>query len=480
MNSLFKTISDFYRKYSFHHILLAVFFVFYNANEFSGDVEFIEFVIPISILLALTLVSRFALAKYTGRSIQASVITTGILTPTLFYAYIFYFLISFAVLKSVLKEGYLIVVLIIALTILCLYVIKSKRELKSANLYLNILFSFYVFYEVVTLVRTPHIKDSTQRILDTKSDYTKKSFVEAPDIFLIITDAYANTENLKKYWGYDNKDFIKFLEEEKFYHVTYSSSNYDNTISSISSMLSMDFLPKHLDLSTTKKSIDIQNEIIEKIRMSKTFQKFRNEGYAIHNLSLFNILDIKQSFFDRFFYRNFYNYVLSKTLPMRILVRYTVMDHSSILDELKKITRSKDTAPTFVYSHLLLPHFPYAYDSAGNKRRSFSPSFQNPDRYLQQLIYTNKLMKSTVVDIRLNRPHAIIILASDHGYRLLENKSERQKEAYGNSLNIYYPDGDYNYLYDSMSLVNVFEAVFAKLEARKPNFKADKKGFFSN
>ena len=63
-----------------------------------------------------------------------------------------------------------------------------------------------------------------------------------PDIYYIILDEYPNNESLKKNYGFDNTEFLTFLENSGFYVVNNSFSNYPTTIQSLSSSLNMEYL----------------------------------------------------------------------------------------------------------------------------------------------------------------------------------------------------------------------------------------------
>lgn len=471
-------ILSFYKTAQFHFLLCGLFFLLQNVNELYGQVELNKVLISALVLLSVAFLIKYILTLLTERSVHAAIFTSILMLMMLYYAYIFFFLISFPSIKAFLKEGYLIIGLLIGIVVIAWFLLKTSRQLITFNLYLNILFSIFFLFELVTFVTNLKNVERIRPQASASNNVSSKEFIETPDIYFIVADSYANSENLKKYWNYNNSNFISFLKNEGFFHIKHSKSNYDNTISSIASTLNMEFLPMELDLSSSHQPIISQNRIVDKIETNNVFQRLKLEGYEIYNLSLFKVLDKEQHYFDRFFYRNFYNHLLSKTLPIRLFVRYTFLDPHPILAELERISEQKKDKPKAVYCHLLLPHFPYVYDSTGKVRRSLNPSFKNSARYLEQLVYTNVLLTKTIKKIRTNSEGAIIILVSDHGYRQLENDADRIRESFENFSSIYFPDKDYSMLYDSMSSINIFKVVFGKLEGRKIELEKDKINHF--
>ena len=63
-----------------------------------------------------------------------------------------------------------------------------------------------------------------------------------PHIYYIILDTYARHDALLDLYNYDNRDFIRQLEDRGFYVVAKATSNYDSSIPSIASSLNMSYL----------------------------------------------------------------------------------------------------------------------------------------------------------------------------------------------------------------------------------------------
>jgi hypothetical protein len=130
-------------------------------------------------------------------------------------------------------------------------------------------------------------------------------------------------------------------------------------------------------------------------------------------------------------------------------------------DALLKTIPAQSPRPRFVYSHFMIPHYPFTYDSAGNKLKNVEddPSLERDMQlYVNQLIYTNKLIRNIIEKVltETSKP-AVIIIQGDHGYRhyLLKDKSLE----FPNLNAVYFYNKDYHLLTDQSSTVNTFRIV---------------------
>ena len=77
------------------------------------------------------------------------------------------------------------------------------------------------------------------------------------------------------------------------------------------------------------------------------------------------------------------------------------------------------------------------------------------------MLYANSIIEDVVTYIQThNRKNSVIIVAGDHGYKYYQ----KQQAAYSfQNLNaIYFPDGDFRMLYDSVTPVNTFRILLNK------------------
>jgi phosphoglycerol transferase MdoB-like AlkP superfamily enzyme len=133
--------------------------------------------------------------------------------------------------------------------------------------------------------------------------------------------------------------------------------------------------------------------------------------------------------------------------------KYNEKVMSSTYEELHKTD-----GPVFMYSHFIMPHTPFLKDKEGGVRK-FSDAFKEKKsdadkNYIQYLQYANSELIKMVDLIQQKQKNAIIIIASDHGNRMVQVR-DRQKD-YDNILAIYTSDKNYNGLTNSTCTVNLF------------------------
>ena len=87
--------------------------------------------------------------------------------------------------------------------------------------------------------------------------------------------------------------------------------------------------------------------------------------------------------------------------------------------------------PVFLYSHTMMPHYPFLFDRNGNRLKKI-PRADDANSYLDQLIFTDKLTLKMIDSIGSNTTRqTIVILQGDHGFRSFKGPdSEEGKNKY--------------------------------------------------
>ena len=149
---------------------------------------------------------------------------------------------------------------------------------------------------------------------------------------------------------------------------------------------------------------------------------------------------------------------------MREKIAYEYLHfNDSILKWTNTVTTVNHQKPKFIYSHLMLPHFPYYFDSLGHplpieKLSGFRRTDVND--YIGYLKYGNKKIVALVDHILSTSPSPpVIMLLSDHGFRHPGKKIDRKYD-FMNLNAVYLPGGNYSLFRDSMSNVNQFRVLF--------------------
>jgi hypothetical protein len=289
-----------------------------------------------------------------------------------------------------------------------------------------------------------------------------------PDIYLLILDEYAGQQTLIDKFQFDNDEFLSYLKSKDFHIVSESKSNYNVTLFSMASMLSMDKIRISNYSKPSTKDFILAGL---KLNQSDVGQFFQKSGYEIYNLSLFSYLNIP-SRFKHSYARNFAEELKSRTLTGLIQNHYqTVFFPKSTREDSINLDINYNNAlinfllhfpltsdkPKFVYAHFLMPHFPHLLTEKG---MPVDPKFQYTQAtYLGYLKYCNSRVIPIIDNILASSAtKPIILLMSDHGFR--EFSMPPDPKYYFMNLNaVYLPDKKYDAWYDGMSNVNQFRVL---------------------
>lgn len=348
------------------------------------------------------------------------------------------------------------VLLILGFLIITLLFINKylKEEIASKiNLIFGIVFVFLILMNGANAA-IKHIKERpSQKQATVAKEIQEPNLVstdkELSNIYLFIFDEYSGTEALKRYTGYDNASYYKSLTDLGF-NISNTSRNYTvNTRVELSNLFNLEVQGTHY----TKAIKD------EKLTNPYFLSLLRNMGYDL------NIIN-DQGFFptpDSYFKYSFApqgTFHLDESLTIMLIdmsvyfpLRNTakqerMMEVYEMFDYAKKSSVLQKTNLTTI-GYFMFPHAPWVVDEKGNKAaESDRNNWENPNAYLGQLKYSNKLILETVQEILKNDPHSCIILMSDHAYR----QPSYLKSSYGKE----YEDYDLEVRY----MRNIFNAVY--------------------
>ncbi|HEX6333477.1 MAG TPA: sulfatase-like hydrolase/transferase, partial [Flavisolibacter sp.] len=136
--------------------------------------------------------------------------------------------------------------------------------------------------------------------------------------------------------------------------------------------------------------------------------------------------------------------------------------HDAFFKGLKNELDREAGQPRFVYVHFLLPHQPFYQDSTGREvphQVILKSSMTVEEGYLQQVGYVNRMLRQLAPSmVKPSARKRVVIIQGDHGYRLFD-RTVSQEKVFSNLNAIYFSDGGYDQLHDSMSCVNTFRFV---------------------
>lgn len=366
---------------------------------------------------------------------------------------------------------FLLPFLTILVITLLLIVNKAKSILIKVVRYANLMFIVFLLIDI------PTWNDSLKK--QPTTSFTFLPVEKKPDVYLIIADEYADSASLQQAFQFNNGKFLKELRDRGF-GIIESKSNYNFTPFCVSSLLSMNYLTNLERSNSSIKDMQITSGIILK---NPLVNFFRFNGYDVKNFSIFNFADIpsplpagkrevgiryiqQQTLFSRLEKDLAYHFVLRfpKSSFAKKWTYYDNARNNKNLELLRNEIGLKSRKPRFIYTHLLLPHYPYYFDSSGKPYPVESlgeKESTNKRHYLQYLEYGNKIFIQLIDAIlsQSNEP-PIIILMGDHGFREFEIATEpNHLWFYMNHNSIYLPGRNYDKFYRGISSVNQFRTV---------------------
>ena len=364
----------------------------------------------------------------------------------------------------------------VVLFIVLLILLKKRRKpLSRLSYYLNILFIILLLTDSFLL--TGKIINREKASYAIPGGFVHCNNCPKPDIYFILADEYAGNKELKDLFQFDDSVFLDQLGQLNLHTIPGSYSNYNYTPFSVASMLNMDYL----DLEGKDRDKPDLTYCYESIRGNKLLQFLRSDGYDFYNYSVFDFegqpartretflpaktrLITAQTFLSRFDKEIRFNLVSRwrSKKNLAILTYYNKTNNENIYSLTWKLAEQKTSLPKFVYTHLMMPHYPYYFDRDWKERpfeKLLEGNQSDKEAYIEYLQYSNKKLIDLVEHIlRSSASPPIIVLAGDHGFRHFK-ESVGAKYYFLNLVSLYLPSKNYSHFSDSLSGVNLFRAI---------------------
>jgi hypothetical protein len=374
------------------------------------------------------------------------------------------------------KYSFILPFFLILFTWLFIRIKRSKKDLGPVAKYLNLLFVLLIIIDFVQLLNVQSKRKETVSSLT--SELKECPGCPKPDIYLIIADGYPSNVAFREAMHFNNEPFTNELKKRGFYVADSSNSNYNATTISMASMLDMNYMK---EIGGTKESYmkDVASAL--SLLRSASFPAFlRKHGYKIHNNGIFD-LAAEPSVSEPTFLPKRTSSITAQTFVKRILdnLGFHLVDKLKIkfvirysrnadLRNNKKLTArtikaaEHATHPKFVYTHLIMPHHPYYFDSSGKQRPPEALTDElitDTAAFVSYVKYANRQLLSLVDTImKKSTSPPIIILAGDHGFRNFINFGIK-KYHFMNLTAVYRPDGNYDSYYPAITNVNAFRVL---------------------
>ncbi len=315
---------------------------------------------------------------------------------------------------------------------------------------------------------------------------------ELPDVYYLILDAYGRADVLQDIYGYDNSEFLDFLDAQGCYVGTQSIANYTKTILSLITSLNLDYVQHVIPESEPRR---VPADVLSTyLNQNVVMQTFKDLGYEIVAFeSGFSLTDITSADYhlDSIIHglNPFESILLSQSIvvyPAEISILFNRMAYGvSYRGHIARQEYILDTFPSldvipgpkFVFAHVILPHPPFVFQADGTVDLPDMPfSYFDADDYrgtleeyqsgyVEQLQYLNSRLEEIIAAI-LAKPGTppVIILQADHGPRSTFTWKDPSSQGIYETFSIFnaycLPGKDYDSLYPGISPVNSFRVLF--------------------
>jgi hypothetical protein len=376
----------------------------------------------------------------------------------------------------------------LAVVLLILYAIKKRNALlQKLTVYLNVLLLLYILIDAFVIFKKSKEKIQLAPI---PFEFEKTNAVFKPNVYLLVFDEYAGLQNLATNFGYNNNKFYDSLKQIGF-NIINTKSNYNYTPVSMASMLNAQFIPTLKDSGT----LDWKQELhcAALVKNAQVFEVFKKMNYNVKSYSLFEVDKNKHIGISKFLLGHekilthsmmHYNllkkfgYIFFKIKPLKNTVQKLFWsefyDYNEIVEKgLLNEINSKKNSPQLTYTHFLMPHYPFLYDSNSVKKPMEMlhnmDNWVNGINYLGYLKHCNNKILSFAKRIVAADSNAVVLLMSDHGYRDINPHNSLN---FDNFCAVYAKQGN-GWQNSTVSNVNLFPLLFNQIFQQNIPYKPD-------
>jgi Sulfatase len=476
-----------------HPFLFALFPILFVYSQNLEQLSLPQIWTSVLVLLGFALGFFLLLALILRNVMKAGIMLSLLLILFFSYGY-FYRLLWGGRGRSSIVEGYLVLLVVWAMIFAAgsALVLKAKRGLPDTTRVLNVMALVLVMLSVFNIAvyefRTRTARQGGGQVKP--MEIAQPRAVQPgtlPDIYYIILDGYARADVLEEVYGYDNSEFLDYLEQKGFFVADKSQANYAHTALSLAASLNLGYLDD-LAARVGPESNDRQ-PLGEVIKDNPVFRFLKQHGYVIVAFSTdYAPTDLKNADVYLGSGRSLnaleIGLITSTPIPWLVAGRsefdpYTPHGNRILytLDHLADTAQLP--APHFVFAHVVGPHPPFVFDEEGNRIQPNEPFnlgdgsgfFERGgtrEEYLQgytaQLTFINGKVKAMLNDLmsQTTRP-TIIILQADHGPGLLLDWDDPENTCFRERLSILnaylLPGGGATDLYEEITPVNTFRVI---------------------
>ena len=251
------------------------------------------------------------------------------------------------------------------------------------------------------------------------------------DVWYIVPDRYAGAEGLRQIYGFDNSPFLDALRERGFEVAESATATYLKTALSLLSTLNLDELDfEALEAEAT--GGDDFGPIHRRLQEPHAVGRYLQErGYRYLHVGSIRGPTASNAAADEIFIYSLateFGVVLGDTTLLRALERVAPRAFAPGLEELHaaqtefqlRVLNDLADAPgrNFVFTHLLIPHPPYAFNADGSRvTEAQRASRTAEEQYVEHVRFTNARLLALIDRLHAGPPQSwpIIVIAADEG-----------------------------------------------------------------
>ncbi|MBN8685716.1 MAG: sulfatase-like hydrolase/transferase [Chitinophagales bacterium] len=452
-------------------LLLPVFFVLHGVTENYDYIPAADALLLTSTYITAAILIALAAWIIYRQWTKACLMATALMAFHFFFGSMHDAIRSLAPNSFFSKHLFVLPFFFVLLTVFFLYLKKRQKPLLTLSFFLNSVLLILLLVDTGWLLSRQWSKRTT--VAELPPGFTPCSQCPRPDIYFVVLDEYAGNRELTDLFQFNNQPFLDSLGKRGFYTATRSHSNYNYTPFSVASMLNMDYL----QLQNRNRAGEDLTYCYGKIRDNRLLQFLRHEGYRFYNYSVFDFegqpartretflpaktrLITAQTFLSRFDKEIRFNLItrFKSAGNLKILTYANRQNNEHIYSLTASLAEKKTREPKFVYTHLMMPHYPYFYDSSGLERpfeKLVEGNQTDTKAYTAYLQYANKKILALVdILMRQSANPPVIFLVGDHGFRHFTQPAE-SRYYFMNLSSVYLPGGNYGGFNDSLQGVNL-------------------------
>jgi hypothetical protein len=461
-----------------HPFLFAAFpiLAFHTYSSHASSLTLFEFFLPIGLALAGSAIIYLFLCATIQNAHKAGFLDSIVLIWFFSYGRIH---VGLRPWKIGIGDHLFLIGYITLLGLLFIFVIKSKKKYFRVTALMNLMGTLLVSFNLVVPFRTIFQTASGARLRQGESAPQQ---AHLPNIYFILLDAYARADVLSEVYGFDNSDFINYLEQSGFYVAAQSPANYCHTELALAAMLNLTYLD-NIAAQVGTKSSDLR-PATQMLRESKVRRILKSLGYSFISFSTgYSSTEIRNA--DLYISRKGANsdlwYHMLYMTPLSVFLAQWFDNYQDdllrrlMLDTFQQLSSfSYEKPPYFVFVHMLAPHKPFIFGKNGEALNPIGGSLATDgdnvsesarDNYVKsyrdQLFFINERVKQTVNSILAkSQEPSVIILLGDHGPRAYLSWQSADASYLRESMAvlnaIFLPNRDYHDFYKRISSINTF------------------------